>query len=149
MHGSQKESGGMFAECFQRTCDCHYTLLERLPPNLQDVAAARRPVIQAEHAVVREDTPPGVVTWPPPISPASKRVWRAAASAVWSPVRPATRRRRGASRASARAVAGRRGVSRRASMDVPAPGGPIQDNSSSNAFASCRLAVSKPSVNQP
>jgi hypothetical protein len=43
---------------------------------------------------------------------------------VRSPVRPATRWIRVVSIASARVIAGRMVVSRRASIDVPAPGGP-------------------------
>jgi hypothetical protein len=43
---------------------------------------------------------------------------------VRAPVRPATLWRRVVSIASANVIAGRRVVSRRASIDVPAPGGP-------------------------
>ena len=76
------------------------------------------------------DTSPGIGTWPPPISPASEMVWwgarhgRVVTNAVRSPVRPATRWIRVVSRASARVIAGRIVVSRRASIDLPAPGGP-------------------------
>jgi hypothetical protein len=75
-------------------------------------------------------TPPGVGPWPPPIRPASEMVWwgarhgRVVTNAVRSPVRPATRWIRVVSRASARVIAGRIVVSRRASIDWPAPGGP-------------------------
>jgi hypothetical protein len=75
------------------------------------------------------DTSPGIGTWPPPISPASEMVWwgarhgRVVTNAVRSPVRPATRWIRVVSMASARVIAGRMVVSRRASMDLPAPGG--------------------------
>jgi hypothetical protein len=43
---------------------------------------------------------------------------------VWAPVRPATLWMRVVSMASARVMAGRMVVSRRASIDLPAPGGP-------------------------
>jgi hypothetical protein len=118
-------------------------------------------------------------------------VWRnrVVTNAVRSPVRPATRWRLVVSSASTSVMARRIVVSRRARIDVPAPGGPskktlwserlhdlqlhqsfsgcrrvprlahflsfihvarpYQDNSSSSALASCRSAVSKPSVNQP
>jgi hypothetical protein len=46
--------------------------------------------------------------------------------AVRSPVRPATRWIRVVSMASTRVIAGRRVVSRRASMDLLAPGGPMR-----------------------
>jgi hypothetical protein len=49
---------------------------------------------------------------------------RVVTNAVRSPVRPATLWIRVVSMASARVIAGRRVVSRRASLDVPAPGGP-------------------------
>jgi hypothetical protein len=76
------------------------------------------------------DTSPGIGTWPPPISPASEMGWwgarhgRVVTTAVRSPVRPATRWIRVVSMASGRVIAGRMVVSRRASIDVPAPGGP-------------------------
>ena len=45
---------------------------------------------------------------------------------------------------------GHRGTSaREAPMKLDTRYGPYQDNSSSSALASCRSAVSKPSVNQP
>jgi hypothetical protein len=62
-----------------------------------------------------------------PMSPASEIVWwgarngRVVTRAVRSPVRPATRWMRVVSTASARVIAGRMVVSRRASMDLPAP----------------------------
>jgi hypothetical protein len=48
---------------------------------------------------------------------------RVATTAVRPPVRPATRGMRVVSRASARLIAGNMVVNRRASLDVPAPGG--------------------------
>src|SRR5262245_28758982 len=76
------------------------------------------------------DTSPGIGTWPLPISPASEMVWwgarngRVVTNAVRAPVRPATLWIRVVSMASARVIAGRMVVSRRASIDLPAPGGP-------------------------
>ena len=76
------------------------------------------------------DTLPGIGTWPPPISPTSEKVWwgarngRVVTKAIRSPVRPATLWIRVVSMASARDIAGRMVVSRRASIDSPAPGGP-------------------------
>jgi hypothetical protein len=76
------------------------------------------------------DPSPGLGIWPPPISPTSERVWwgarhgRVVTNAVRAPVRPATRGMRVVSRASARVIAGRMVVSRRASLDFPTPGGP-------------------------
>jgi hypothetical protein len=49
---------------------------------------------------------------------------RVVIKAVRTPVRPATRWMRVVSMASARVMAGRMVVSRRASIDLPAPGGP-------------------------
>jgi hypothetical protein len=96
------------------------------------MSPALLPFIQEQHAVVREDTPPGIGTWPPPIRPASETGWcgawhgRVVTRAVRSPVRPATQWRRVFSTVSARVIAGRMVVSRRASMDVPASGGPMR-----------------------
>lgn len=45
------------------------TPFERLPQDLQDVAAALRQFIQAAHAVEREGHLARPCTWPPPISP--------------------------------------------------------------------------------
>jgi hypothetical protein len=67
---------------------------------------------------------------PPPIRPIAEIVYggarhgRVVTNAVRAPVRPATRWRHVVSRASARLMAGRMVVSRRASIDFPAPGGP-------------------------
>jgi hypothetical protein len=108
------------------------TLLKRLSPDLQDVAAARRPFIQEEHPWCASDTSPGIGTWPPPIRPASEMGWwgarngRVVTKAVRSPVSPATLWIRVVSMASASVIAGRMVVSRRASMGVPAPGGPMR-----------------------
>jgi hypothetical protein len=76
------------------------------------------------------DTSPGRGTAPPPMSPTSEMVWcgarhgRRGTTAGRAPVRPATRGLRAVSRASARRMAGSMGVSRRATIDVPTPGGP-------------------------
>jgi hypothetical protein len=75
-------------------------------------------------------TSPGIGTWPPPIRPVSAMVWwgarhgRVVTRAVRSPVRPATRWIRVVSMALGKVIAGRMVVSRRASIDLPAPGGP-------------------------
>src|SRR5262245_27793081 len=105
------------------------TLLERLPQDLQDMAAALGQFIQAAHAVVGQrhlarqrhlaaaDEPhirDGVV---------GARHGRVVTHAVRSPVRPATRWMRVVSMASARVIAGRMVLRRRASIDVPAPAG--------------------------
>jgi hypothetical protein len=110
-------------------CD---TLRERLPQHLQDVAAALGELIQAQDAVVG----PRHVAWPRHLAAAGPpdvrngvvggRNGRVVTKAVRSPVRPATRWMRLASMASARVMAGRMVVSRRASIDVPAPGGPMR-----------------------
>src|SRR5262245_34936510 len=69
-------------------------------------------------------------TWPTLIAPASEMVWwggrsgRIVINAVRSPVRPTTLRIRMVAMASARVIAGRMVVSRRASIDLLAPGGP-------------------------
>jgi hypothetical protein len=98
--------------------------------DLMDMAAEPRQFIQEEHTMVgqRHLTRPRHLT--PPISPASEMVWWGAGigwvviHAVQSPVRLVTRWMRVVSMASARGIAGRRVVSRRASIDLPAPGGP-------------------------
>jgi hypothetical protein len=94
------------------------------------MAAARRPFIKEEHAMVRQRHFVGHRHRPRPISTTSNMVWWRArhgqvmTTAVRSPVRPATRWIRVVSIASARVIAGRMVVSRRASTDLPAPGGP-------------------------
>ena len=114
----------------KHTRNCYYTFLQRLPQHLQDMAAELGQFIQEQHAVVgqRHLARHGHVA--PPISPASEMVWwgarngRVVTNAVRSPVRPATLWMRVVSMASARVIAGRMVVSRRASIDLPAPGGP-------------------------
>ena len=117
----------------------------RLPPravgrqHLQDMAAELGEFIQQEHAMVGQRHLAGIGTWPPPISPASEMVWwgarngRVVTNAVRPPVRPATRWMRVVSRASARVIAGRMVVSRRASIDLPAPGGRARRRCGQNA----------------
>jgi hypothetical protein len=114
-----------------RTCGRLYscdTLLKWLPQHVQDVAAEVWSCIQQEHPMVRQrdfarpwhlaapDQPhigDGVV---------GARNGRVVTKAVRSPVRPATRWMRVVSRASGRVISGRMVVSRRASIDFPAPG---------------------------
>jgi hypothetical protein len=80
----------------------------------------------AVHAVERPRHLPG----PPPSKPTSELGWggarqgRAVTRVVRPPVSPVTRWMRVVSRAAARVIAGRRVARRRASLDVPAPGGP-------------------------
>jgi hypothetical protein len=108
------------------------TLIERPARNLQDVAAPLGPFIQEEPAVVGQrhlarqrhvasaDQPhlgDGVM---------GARHGRVVTKAVRSPVRPATLWMRVVSRASTRVMAGRRVVSRCASIDVPVPRGAPQ-----------------------
>jgi hypothetical protein len=116
------------------------TLLEGLAQDFQDVAAKLRELIEKHDTMVRQRH----LAWhghlAPPISPTSAMVWcgarngRVMTQAVRSPVRPATRWMRVVSSASARVIAGRMVVSRRASLDLPAPRGP-----SSKRFGAQRL----------
>src|SRR6266699_3617348 len=76
------------------------------------------------------DTSPGMGSWPPPIRPTSAMVWWGArkvrvVTAVRPLVRPATRGMWVVSIAAARRIAGRTVARRRASLDIPAPGGPV------------------------
>ena len=57
----------------------------------------------------------------------------AVTNAVRAPVRPATRWRRVVATASASGIAGKMVVSRRASIDFPAPGGPSRGDLEHNA----------------
>ncbi len=107
------------------------TLLQRLAQDLQDMAAELGELIQEEHAIVGQrhfarhgDLAP---TDQPRIRDGMEgaRQGPVVTKAVRSPVRPATRCMRVVSMASARVIAGRMVVSRRASIDFPAPGGPI------------------------
>ena len=107
------------------------TLLKRLAQDLEDMPPELRPFIQEEHAVVRQrhlarhgDVP---ATDQPDIRDRMMRV----TSAVRAPVQPAMRWMRVVSRASARIMVGRMVVSRRASLYVPAPGGPSSRTSGS------------------
>ena len=116
-----------------RTCGRLYlcdTFLERRAQDLEHLTAELRPFIQEEDAVVgqrhvarhRHVTP----TDQPDVREGmlGGRHGRVVTTAVRSPVRPATRWMRVVSRASARVMAGKIVVSRRASIDLPAPGGP-------------------------
>jgi hypothetical protein len=93
------------------------------------------------------DTSPGIGTCPPPISPASEMVWwgarhgRVVTHAVRSPVTPATRWIRVVSMASARVIAGRMVVRRRASIDLPAPGAPNMNTLSSHYLDTLHLCA--------
>jgi hypothetical protein len=110
-------------------CD---TLLEGLLQDLHEPAAALGPFIQEEQAVVGRRH----LARPRHMAPADQpgvrdgmvrhAVRAAVTKAVRSTARPATRRMRVVSTASARVMAGRMVVSRRASTDVPAPGGPMR-----------------------
>ena len=105
------------------------SLLERLAQDLEDMAAELGPCIQEEHAMVGQRHVTRHRHVAPADQPASAMVWwrarhgRGVTNAVRSPVRPATRWIRVVSIASARVIAGRMVVSRRASIDLPAPGG--------------------------
>jgi hypothetical protein len=108
---------------------CSDVVLERLPQDLQDMAAALGPCIQEAHPVVRERH----LARPRPVAPADQahigdhlrrpRHGRAGTNAGPSPVRPSMRWMHVVSMASARVMAGRIVVSRRASIDLPAPRG--------------------------
>jgi hypothetical protein len=116
------------------------TLLERLPQDLEDMAAELGQFIQAEHAVMGQRH----LARHRHVAPADQphigdgvmgaRHGRVVTSVVRSPVRPATRWRLVVSMASARVIIGSMVVSRRASIDFPAPGGP-----SRSTFGSERL----------
>jgi hypothetical protein len=106
------------------------TLLERLPQDLKDVAAELGQFIQEEHAVVRQRdlagrrhvTPADQSGIRDGLVGGAKRAGRH--QRLRPPVRPATLWIRVVSMASARVMAGRIVVRRRASIDVPVPGGP-------------------------
>jgi hypothetical protein len=104
------------------------TILERLPQDLQDMAAELRQLIQEEHPVVGQ----GDVAGRGDVSAADQphvrdgvmrgaQHGRVVTKAVRSPVRPATRGRHVVSMASAKVMAGRMVMTRRASIDIPAP----------------------------
>jgi hypothetical protein len=76
------------------------TILKRFAQALEDMPPEPRPFIQEEHAVVRP------------------RHGRVVTTAVRAPVRPATRWRRGVSKASARGIAGRMGMRRCAAWNA-------------------------------
>jgi hypothetical protein len=109
-----------------RTCGRLYvenTLLEWLAQDLKDMAAELGPFIQEEHAMVGQRH----VTRHRHVAPADQprirdgvvrgaRHGRVVTNAVRSPVRPATRWIRVVSMASARVIAGRRVMNRRASI---------------------------------
>ena len=109
-------------------CSLEEALPDRGSPDLEDMALRSGRSANHRRSGCARDPSPGVGTCPPPLSPAS--VWGGArhglvvTTAGRAPVRPATRWRRVVSRASARVIAGRMVVSRRASLDFPAPGGP-------------------------
>jgi hypothetical protein len=109
------------------SCD---TLLKRLAQDLEDVAAARRPCIQEEHAMVgqrhlarhRLIAPTDQTHIREGVMGGAKRPGRdqrgavaGEAGNVWIHV---------VSMVSARVIAGRMVVRRRTSLDVPVPGGP-------------------------
>jgi hypothetical protein len=106
------------------------TILQRLPQDLQHMAAELGEFIEEEHAMVGQGhlARQGYVAAPDQPRVGNRmmgaRHGRVVTKAVRSPVRPATLWMRVVSRASARRMAGTMGVSRRASIDFPAPGDP-------------------------
>ena len=137
----------------QRAADRDHPVLQRLAQHLQHVLAELRQFVQEQHAVVGQADLARAGDAPPPISPASEMVWCGAAegrvvtSDCCSPA--AARRRCGSwwSRAPPRgSCRGRMDGSRRASMVLPAPGGPIIRTLCPPAAAtsSARLACSWP-----
>src|SRR5262245_55904712 len=106
------------------------TLLQRLAQDLHDGAPEPRQFIETEHAVVRQRHFAWQVDLAAADSPGVRdRMVRGAKRARGDdggtvPMRPATRWMRVVSRASARLIAGRMGVSRRASLDCATPDGP-------------------------
>jgi hypothetical protein len=119
-------------------CD---VIFQRLAQDLQDMAAALGPCVLEVHAMV------GQQHGAPPISPTSEMVWWegrngwVATTAVRLPVRPARRWMQVVSKASARIIAGRMVVSRRAIIDVLAPGGPRKSGLWSERLHDLQLSV--------
>jgi hypothetical protein len=105
-------------------------ILERLAQDPKDMAAALGPCIQEAHAMVGPATRhPASARGPRRSAPHPRwcggaRNGRVVTHAVRAPVGPATLWMRVVFMASARVMDGRMVVSRRASMDLPAPGGP-------------------------
>jgi hypothetical protein len=105
-------------------------IIARLPQDFEDMAAALGEFVQEEHTVVGQPH----FTRPRHAAPADQpyvrdgvvgaRNGRVVTNAARSPVRLATRWMRVVSMAPARVMAGRMVVSRRASIDFPALGGP-------------------------
>jgi hypothetical protein len=103
------------------------TLLERLAQDFEHMPRARGPLIHKQDAVVRQGYLQHEQLAAADHAHIGDRVVGArkgsvVTRAVRSPVRPATLWMRVVSMASARLIAGRMGVSRRASIDVPGPG---------------------------
>jgi hypothetical protein len=107
------------------------TLLERLAQDLQHMAAELGQFIQEAHAVVGQRHLARHRHLAAADQPHIRDGMMGGAKgagvthAVRSPVRPATRWIRVVSMASARVIAGRMVVRRRASLDLPTPGGPM------------------------
>jgi hypothetical protein len=107
------------------------TILERLPQDLQDMAAEHRQFIQKQHAMMRQRHFPGrryvAAADQPHIRDGvmGARPERVVTKAVRALVRPATRWMQVVSRASGSVMASRMVVSRRARLDVLAPGHPV------------------------
>ena len=105
------------------------TLLQQLPQHLQDMPVELRELIQREHAMGGSDTSLGISTWPPPIRRIRDGLVKSAKRASSDqrrtvPGQAGTLWMRVVSMASARVIAGRMVVSRRASIDLPAPEAP-------------------------
>jgi hypothetical protein len=75
--GKRISRGGVAEQAYRKRGYCIYlcnTLLERLPQDLEDMVAELGPFIQEAHPWCTSDTPPGIGTWPPQISPTSEMV---------------------------------------------------------------------------
>jgi hypothetical protein len=134
-------------------CSLEEALPDRGSPDLEDMALRSGRSANHRRSGCARDPSPGVGTCPPPLSPAS--VWGGArhglvvTTAGRAPVRPATRWRRVVARASARVIAGRIVMSRRASIDLSGLRGPRMADDGQDVCISLSVASTLPRERYP
>ena len=131
VHGRDQEEIGGEGDATGRTRDVHHAVLERLPEDVQCSALELGHLVQQEHPMVRKADLPG----PGLRAAADERCGRhgvmrraegalGAADLLQEGTRPAAEWTAVASSACSNVQGGSRPGNRRASIDLPAPGGP-------------------------
>jgi hypothetical protein len=83
MHGPHQGQAGWEHHRYRGPVDRHLALRERPAQHFEHMASGLWQLIQKENAVVHRHIPPGMGTYPPPISPTSGMLWWGCDTAGW------------------------------------------------------------------